>query len=123
MANRRMFSKAIISCDAFVDMPLSTQALYFHLGMHADDEGFVSSPKSIQRVIGASEDDLKVLIMKGFVIMFQSGVIVITHWKMHNLVRKDRFTPTIFQSEKALLEEGTNKVYALSIDGTKGYLT
>ena len=94
MAERRMFSKSVIDSDAFSDMPLTTQALYFHLGMRADDDGFVNSPKKIQRSIGATADDMKLLIAKGFIIPFDSGVIVITHWKVHNYIRKDRYRPT-----------------------------
>lgn len=103
MAERRCFSKIIIDCDLFLDMPLSAQLLYFHLGMNADDEGFVNNPHKIQRSVGCSDDDLKSLIEKQFVIPFESGVIVITHWNIHNTLRKDRLKTTICQSEKALL--------------------
>ena len=99
MAERRMFTKKIIDSDAFLDMPLSTQALYFHLNMRADDDGFINNPKKIQRMIGASEDDLKLLIAKRFVLAFETGVIVIKHWRMHNLIRKDRYTPTLYVEE------------------------
>lgn len=99
MAERRMFTKKIIDSDAFLDMPLSTQALYFHLNMRADDDGFVNNPKKIQRMIGASEDDLKVLIAKRFILCFENGVIVIKHWRMHNLLRKDRYNPTQYAEE------------------------
>ena len=94
MAERRMFTKKIIDSDAFLDMPLSTQALYFHLGMRADDEGFINSPKKIQRMIGATDDDMKLLLAKRFIIAFESGVVVIKHWKMHNYIQADRFKPT-----------------------------
>ncbi len=94
-----MFTKKIIDSDAFLDMPLSTQALYFHLNMRADDDGFLNNPKKIQRMIGASEDDLKVLIAKRFVLTFENGVIVIKHWKMHNLIRKDRYNPTQYTEQ------------------------
>lgn len=104
MAERRMFSKRIIDTDLFMDMPMSSQALYFHMGVRADDDGFVANPKKIARMIGASEDDLKILIAKGFVIGFPSGVMVITHWKVHNYIQKDRYKPTIFQEEKRKLE-------------------
>ena len=97
MAERRMFSKTIIDSDSFLDMSLSTQALYFHLSMRADDEGFINNPKKIMRMIGASEDDLKVLIMKNFILTFESGVIVIKHWKIHNCIRKDRLVTTNYQ--------------------------
>ncbi len=94
-----MFSAQIVTTDAFLEMPLTTQALYFHLGMSADDDGFVS-PRKVLRMTGAGEDDLKVLLAKGFVIPFQSGVIVITHWKQNNYLRNDRYTPTIYKAER-----------------------
>ena len=90
MAGRRMFSKTVVDSDAFLDMPLSTQALYFHLSMRADDDGFLNNTKRIQRLIGATEDDLKLLIMKRFVIPFEDGVVVIKHWRMTDIHR--RFT-------------------------------
>lgn len=99
MAERRMFAKTIIDSDAFLDMPLSTQALYFHLSMRADDDGFVNNPKKIQRMIGCTDDDLRILIVKRFVLTFDSGVIVIKHWRLHNTLRKDRYKPTIYQEE------------------------
>ena len=104
MAERRMFTKKIIDSDAFLDMPLSTQALYFHLNMRADDDGFVNNPKKICRMTGASEDDLRVLISKRFVLTFENGVIVIKHWRMHNLLRKDRYKPTQYQEQLAEIE-------------------
>lgn len=111
MAERRMFTQKIIDSDAFLDMPLSTQALYFHLNMRADDDGFVNNPKRIQRTIGASEDDLKLLFAKRFVIGFESGVLVIKHWRMHNTLRKDRYNPTQYQEELALLDVKDNNAY------------
>src|SRR5215475_6070527 len=102
MAQRRMFSAQIVTTDAFLEMPLTSQALYFHLGMTADDDGFVS-PRKVLRMTGAGEDDLKVLLSKGFVIPFQSGVIVITHWKQNNYIQADRYTPTIYKDERATL--------------------
>ena len=89
MAERRMFAKTIIDSDAFLEMPLSSQALYFHLSMRADDDGFINNPKKIQRVIGASEDDLKLLVAKSFIIPFESGIVVIKHWKIHNYIQSD----------------------------------
>lgn len=103
MGNHRMFTNTITDSDLFLEMSLSAQALYFHLGLHADDEGFVSSPKRIVRATGCNEDDLKLLIAKGFVICFDSGIIVITHWNLHNSIRKDRKKDTFFKTEKALL--------------------
>ena len=113
MAERRMFSKAIIDSDAFLDMPLSTQALYFHLSMRADDDGFIDNPRKIQRSIGCGFDDLKLLIAKQYVIPFDSGVLVIKHWKLHNYIQKDRYKPTMYQNEKSQLDFKTNKVYTL----------
>ena len=113
MANRRMFSQTIIDSDAFLDMPSSTQVLYFHLSMRADDEGFVNSPKKIQRMVGCNDDDMKLLILKRFILLFESGVIVIKHWKIHNCIRKDRLVETSYQEEKALLYEKENLAYTL----------
>ena len=111
MAERRMFAKTIIDSDAFVDMPLSTQALYFHLSMRADDDGFINNPKKIQRMIGASDDDLKLLILKRFIIPFDSGIVVIKHWKIHNYIRNDRYKPTVYTSEKAMITSKENGAY------------
>lgn len=98
-----------------MDMPLSAQALYFHLGMHTDDEGFVGNPKKIMRMVGNNQDDIKVLITKGFVIAFDSGVIVITHWGIHNTIRKDRQKPTIYQTEKSQISVNeTSDTYYLT---------
>ena len=114
MAERRMFAKTIIDSDAFLDMPLSSQALYFHLSMRADDEGFVNNPKKIQRMIGASDDDMKVLFAKKFIIVFDSGVIVIKHWKIHNNIRSDRLKQTAYQEERKQLSVKTNGAYTLT---------
>ena len=112
-----MFAKTIIDSDAFLDMPLSTQALYFHLSMRADDDGFINNPKKIQRMIGAADDDLKVLITKSFIIPFDSGIVVIKHWKIHNYIRNDRYKETVYKDEKSQLYEKDNKAYTL--DSTK----
>ena len=112
MAERRMFAKSIIDSDNFLDMSLSTQALYFHLAMRADDDGFVNNPKRIQRMIGASDDELKMLIAKQYLIPFDSGVVVIRHWKIHNYIQKDRYHPSDCP-EKALLESSKGKPYEL----------
>ena len=119
MAERRMFAKTIIDSDAFLDMPSSAQALYFHLGMRADDEGFINNVKKIQRITGASDDDIKLLIAKRFIIPFETGIIVIKHWKLHNYIRKDRIKETVYQAEKALITEKANGSYTLcqSLDG------
>lgn len=107
-----MFSPAIVGTDAFLDLPISTQALYFHLGMHADDDGFVG-PKKIMRMIGAGQDEIKLLIAKSYVIPFESGVIVIRHWKVNNLVRKDWYRPSICKEEKKLLKFDESGTYRL----------
>ena len=114
MAERRMFAKTIIDSDVFLDMPLSSQALYFQLGMRADDDGFINNPKRIQRMIGASEDDLKLLMAKNFIISFDTGVIVIKHWKMNNYIQKDRYKETVYLEEKSLLEVKNNNAYTLN---------
>ena len=111
MAERRMFAKTIIDSDQFLDMPLSTQSLYFHLSMRADDDGFINNAKKIQRMIGASDDDLKLLVAKRFILSFDSGVGVIKHWKIHNHIRNDRYKETVYQEEKALLEVKENGAY------------
>lgn len=116
MAERRMFAKSIIDSDAFLDMPLSTQSLYFHLSMRADDEGFVNNPKRIMKLIGAADDEIKVLLAKKFILSFDSGVIVIKHWKIHNYIQKDRFKETNYHDEKALLLLNENNSYSMYTD-------
>lgn len=114
MANKRMFSVDVTETDAFLDMPLTAQALYFHLGMRGDDDGFVSNPRSIMRVSGCSESDLVTLEQSGYIITFRSGVIVISDWKVNNYLRGDRYKTTVFQSELSMLEETANKRYVLA---------
>ena len=113
MAERRMFAKTIIDSDAFLDMPLSTQALYFHLSMRADDDGFINNAKKIQRMLGCTDDDMKILLSKNFVIPFETGVCVIKHWKIHNLIQKDRYKPTVYVEHKDKLSLKDNNVYTL----------
>ena len=115
MAERRMFAKTIIDSDAFLDMPLSSQALYFHLSMRADDDGFINNPKKIQRMIGCADDDLKLLLAKNFIIPFDSGVCVIKHWKIHNYIRNDRYKPTVYAEEMSCLTCKENGAYTLGI--------
>lgn len=110
-----MFAKTIIDSDAFIDMSASAQALYFHLAMRADDDGFVNAPKKIQRMVNASDDDLKILIAKRFLIPFDSGVVVIKHWKIHNYIQGDRYKPTVYTEEKSLLDVKPNKAYTLNV--------
>lgn len=116
MAERRMFAKTIIDSDAFLDMPLSAQALYFHLSMRADDEGFVGNPKRIRSMVGASEDDLKLLLMKRFILAFESGVVVIKHWKIHNYIQSDRCKPTTYIEERNTLTLDGKKAYIEKVD-------
>ena len=115
MAERRMFTKKITESDAFLDMPSSTQMLYFHFSMNADDDGFVNNPKKIQKMCGASDDDFKLLIAKSFIILFDSGIIVIKHWKMHNYIQADRYRPTDYVEEKSMLGIKSNKAYTLDV--------
>ena len=117
MAERRMFAKTIIDSDAFLDMPTTSQLLYFHLAMRADDDGFVNKPKSIMRMIGCKDDDLMLLFGKKFLIPFESGVVVIKHWKIHNYIRRDTYTETKYKEEKATLEMDENNAYRLA-EGT-----
>ena len=129
MAEKRMFAKSIVLTDAFLDMPMSARCLYFTLGMLADDDGFVGSPKSIMRQCGASQDDLGMLLAKRFVLGFESGVIVIKHWRINNYLRNDRYMPTNYQEELAALmvdqngayteinKQGIPMVYQLDTDG------
>ena len=113
MAERRMFAKTTIDSDAFLDMPLSAQALYFHLSMRADDEGFINNPKRIQRTIGASDDDMKLLNAKNFVIRFGSGIVVIKHWRIHNYIRGDRLKGTVYAEERKMLDVKGNGAYTI----------
>ena len=117
MRNKRMFSLDIVDTDVFLDMPVTSQALYFHLGMRADDDGFVSSPKKIIKTSGCNIDDLHVLISKHFIIPFESGVIVIADWKTNNYLRPDRYNETRCVSEKKMLTINNGK-YELITDGT-----
>lgn len=113
LANKRMFSVDVTETDAFLEMPLTAQALYFHLGMRGDDDGFVSNPRSIVRVSGCSESDLVTLAKSGYIITFRSGVIVISDWKVNNNLRNDRYKPTTFQDERSMLSETANRRYIL----------
>ena len=111
MAQKRMFNKVITNDDNFLEMPCSSQVLYFHLSMNADDDGFVNNWKSIMRITGTKEDDLKVLIAKQYIIPFDSGVIVIRHWRLNNYLQKDRIIPTQYQEELKQLQLNNNNVY------------
>lgn len=111
MARKRMFSKDVINNDNFIEMPDSSQNLYFHLSLDADDDGFVANYKSIMRMLGKKDDDLKVLIAKQFIIPFANGVLVIRHWKLNNYIQKDRYKETIYKEEKALLSVDNSNVY------------
>ena len=113
MAERRMMAKSVIDTDAFLDMPASTQSLYFHMLLRADDDGFIASPKGILRIIGASDDDLKLLLAKQYLFRFESGVVVIKDWKIHNYIQSDRYKPSL-QPERELLTITANKEYTLT---------
>lgn len=115
-----MFSKTIVLSDAFLDMPMSARCLYFTLGMLADDDGFVSSPKGIMRQCGASPDDLNVLIARRYVLAFESGVIVIKHWRINNYLRQDRYTPTTYVEEKETLTLDAKGAYTESEETSSG---
>lgn len=115
MAERRMFAKTIIDSDAFLDMPQSTQLLYFHLSMRADDDGFINNPKAIMRNCKCCEEDLLVLANKKFIIPFESGVVVIKHWKIHNYIAKDRYKETKYKDEKSMLALDENNSYTTCI--------
>lgn len=118
MAQRRMFSKDITGADAFLEMPISSQLLYFQLGMEADDDGFVGSPKKISRMIGAGDDDLKILLAKRFLLSFESGVVVIKHWKINNYIQSDRYKETRYTDEKKLLDTKSNGSYTECIQSS-----
>ena len=113
MAERRMFAKTIVLSDSFLDLPMSARCLYFTLGMLADDDGFVNSPKAIMRQCGASEDDMRVLLAKKFLLSFDTGVIVIKHWRINNYLRNDRYTETKYVEEKSMLNIETNGAYQM----------
>lgn len=113
MAERRMFAKTIIDSDVFTDMPISARLLYYDLAMRADDDGFVNSPKKIMKFVGASVDDMNVLIARQFIIPFESGVVVIKHWRIHNYIRKDTYKETPYKDEKAMLCLDENNGYRL----------
>lgn len=123
MAQKRMFTMKIVDSDAFLEMPLSTQCLYFHLNMRADDDGFIGNTKRIMKITGASEDDLRLLIAKRFVLTFEDGVIVIKHWRMHNTLSRDRYAETSYTDEKKMLLLKDNGSYSLTggnpIDDTR----
>lgn len=113
MAERRMFAKSIVDSDAFIDMPVTARLLYYDLGMRADDDGFVNSPKKIMRMIGASEDDMRILVARKFIIPFESGIVVIKHWRINNYLRKDRYNETNYVAEKSMLKVKENGSYAV----------
>jgi len=111
MAQKRMFSLQIVDTDAFLEMPVSSQLLYFHLSMRADDDGFIGNPKKIMRAVGVQEDDLKVLIAKRFILTFETGIIVIKHWRINNYIQNDRYNETKYVEEKNNLELKDNSSY------------
>lgn len=113
MAERRMMAKSIIDSDAFLDMPIGAQALYFHLLVRADDDGFNNSCAKIMRMVCATKNDMDILIAKRFVINFDTGIVVIKHWRIHNYIQKDRYKETLHTSEKEQLEIKTNGAYTI----------
>lgn len=119
MANKRMFALDVIDTDRFCEMPVSARLLYYELGMRGDDEGFVQNPKRIMLTTGTTVDDLKVLAAKGYVILFDSGVLVITHWQKNNFIQKDRFHETTCLAEKAQIQTTDSKIYELLPSGNK----
>lgn len=119
MAERRMMAKSVIETDHFMDMPMSSQCLYFHLLLRADDDGFIKNPSAIRREVGCGEDDMKLLVAKQFILPFDTGVIVIRHWKIHNYIRKDMYHPTGCQAERGLLTGGTDKTAYAPKDGVQ----
>ena len=106
-----MFAKTIVTSDNFTELPLAAQALYFHLGMHADDDGFINNPGWIRGSIHAGEEDFRILIDRRFILPFESGVVVIKHWKIHNCIQKDRYKPTVYTEERSRLAVKPNKAY------------
>lgn len=118
MAKKRMFSNAIIDSDEFLEMSLSAQCLYFHLNMRADDDGFVNNPKNIMKMVGAKEDDLKLLIVKKFLLLFESGVVVIKHWRIHNAIKYANYHETNYTEEKSKLY--LKKNYSYTLDSNQG---
>ena len=111
MAERRMLSRTILDSDKFLDMPLTTQALYIHLIMNADDDGFLNNSQKITRMIGAGKKDFELLISAEFIIDFNNGICAVKHWKLHNYIRSDRYKPTVYQDELSRLVIASNKVY------------
>lgn len=109
MSQRRMFSLKVIDTDLFLEMPPTSRLLYYELSMRADDDGFVASPRKILKMVGCSEDDFKILMAKQYIIPFESGVCVIRHWRVHNLIRNDRYNETEYKEEKAMLTEQNSK--------------
>ena len=112
MAERRMMTKSVIEADSFMDLPMSTQCLYFHMLLRADDDGFIKNPSAIRRAIGCGSDDMTLLIAKRFILPFESGVIVIRHWKIHNYIQKDRYRPSDCEELKQV-EVDANKAYKI----------
>lgn len=116
MAERRMFAKSIVDSDAFLEMPMSARLLYYDLSMRADDDGFVNSPRKIMKFVGATNDDMNILIARKFVIAFDNGVVVIKHWRIHNYIQSDRYKETNYKEQKALLTLDENKAYKMAMD-------
>lgn len=116
MADKRMIARAVIDNDRFMSMPLSAQALYFHMSLRADDDGFIGSLSALRRMLVASESDLQALIDGGFVLEFEDGVAAIAHWRMHNSIKKDRYKATVYTKEMEAIEQDGNGVYSIRQD-------
>ena len=114
MAKKRMFEISTVDTDRFLEMPLGAQALYFHLAVRADDDGFIDNPKKIQNSVNASDDDVKILIGKGYIRVFETGVIVVSHWKIHNSIKNDRYKKTVYKKEYDMLELDETGCYILT---------
>ena len=123
MAERRMFAKTIIDSDAFLDMPITARLLYYDLGMRADDDGFVNSPKKIMRITGASQDDMSILIAKKYIIPFDNGIVVIKHWRIHNYIRKDTYTESTYTDQRNELMIDDKGAYTTNIEDGVQYLS
>ena len=112
MAVRRMFSISIVDSDVFLDLPPGAQNLYFHLNLRADDDGFVNNPRMVMRIVGAQEEDLAALLERGFLLSFDNGVVAVTHWRVHNRIRKDRYVPTRYREQLSRLSLLPDGAYA-----------
>lgn len=119
MAEKRMLNRKLVTSDAFLDMPPTSQLLYFHLNLSADDDGFIDSPRMVMRLVNSSDDDIKILLAKRYLLLFDSGIYVIKHWWLHNQFRKDRHKPTVYTEEMLQLVKKTNGSYTEKQNGNQ----